>query len=281
MGTLAETFLEARPDETLDVGALEPILARVLASAQAAWPNLDVDSALFMRFLARLGPAATLEGRHLDDVYAACGCASGSNAAIAAVQARATPALERALTRLGASDELMPALWERLFTGATPRIATFTGAGPLEAWLRVSLTRAAIDQQRVKHRDVLLEDGDTELHQLADGDLELAFIERQYREAFRQAFLGALAGLEAEERNLLRLHYRDGLTVDQLAVVLGVHRATAARRVARCRAQVLDVTRVNLGEQLRLSTETAESLVRHLGANLDLSLSQALATPKQ
>ena len=52
------------------------------------------------------------------------------------------------------------------------------------------------------------------------------------RRANPEAFAKAIAGLDARERGLLRLHVVHGLSATAIAGVFGVHRATAKRWLA-------------------------------------------------
>lgn len=64
----------------------------------------------------------------------------------------------------------------------------------------------------------------------------------------------------------------DGLSLDQLARTEAVHRATAARRLQKVRAQVVSSVRRLLTARLKLSPSELESLVRLARSQLDLSL---------
>lgn len=258
---------------------LEAALQGALDAAHQAWPHLA--SALpddeFIRHLARHAPVPELRRRNVADLYLAAACAAGSSKAIALLEARVGPSLDRALSRIGGSDEVRSLLRERLFTREErrePRIAEYSGQGALDAWIRVAAVRLAIDLQRADKRRTTLEE--PEVARLAGADPELAFIRERYRGAFEEALRGALATLGAEERNLLRLHYLDGLTVDELAPIVGGHRSTAARKVARCRAALLTATRERLGTRLRLDSRELDSMVRLLRSHIHLSLSRIL-----
>jgi RNA polymerase sigma-70 factor (ECF subfamily) len=121
----------------------------------------------------------------------------------------------------------------------------------------------------------------TEAAELADRmrqpsvDPRLDDLRRRYRGDFAAAFRAALAALPVRERNLLRQHHMDGLTIDQLAGLYRVHRATAARWVARARTTLSGETRRRLMERLGVATQDADSIIRLVRSQLDLSLSAA------
>ncbi len=62
-------------------------------------------------------------------------------------------------------------------------------------------------------------------------DLELTYIKQRYRKEFRIAFQGAFQALDAQDRNLLRFNFIDGLNIEQIGAMTGVHRSTVARRI--------------------------------------------------
>lgn len=89
----------ARPD--LEQGAGHALLA-ALPAARAAWPDVHVDPARLVAFLApKLGePADPLAGLDLADLYLACACDDGDPAALVAFDRVFTPQLDRAVDQL-------------------------------------------------------------------------------------------------------------------------------------------------------------------------------------
>jgi RNA polymerase sigma-70 factor (ECF subfamily) len=87
----------------------------------------------------------------------------------------------------------------------------------------------------------------------------------------------AISTLDAEQRNLLRLHYLEGLTLDELAAFFGVHRATIARRVAEAREAVSDGMAERLKAALGLSAADLDSLLVLLRSQLEVSISACFA----
>jgi RNA polymerase sigma-70 factor (ECF subfamily) len=108
-------------------------------------------------------------------------------------------------------------------------------------------------------------------------DPELSYMKELYRQAFRQAFGAALAALEARDKNLLRQHVVDGLTVDELGPLYGVHRATAARWVQRAKEKLLHETRKQFMARARISSRECESVLRLVRSRIDVTLGRLLA----
>jgi RNA polymerase sigma-70 factor (ECF subfamily) len=76
----------------------------------------------------------------------------------------------------------------------------------------------------------------------------------------------------------LKLHFHEGVTLDELAQLQGVHRTTIARRIAAARKEIILRGRTQLRERLALSPSELESLMRLMADHLDLSLGGVLAS---
>ena len=83
-----------------------------------------------------------------------------------------------------------------------------------------------------------------------------------YRDAFKVAFGEAIGGLDARDKNVLRQHFVDGLTVDDLGKVYGVHRATAARWVQKAQGELLKSTRKRFAEHAKVGARECDSVLR-------------------
>ncbi len=99
---------------------------------------------------------------------------------------------------------------------------------------------------------------------------------RRYGEAFRTAFHDAFAKLSIEQRNVLALHFVDGLNLERIARILRVSRATAGRRVLDAKSGLLDAFLALLRERLKASPEEIESLLRVVQSTLYGSLARLL-----
>ena len=86
----------------------------------------------------------------------------------------------------------------------------------------------------------------------------------QYTAELKKAIRDAFAALEVRQRNLLRQHILDELTIDDLARLYRVHRATCARWLADARAELGKLTRKKLMTALGMPTNDLDSLLRFL-----------------
>src|SRR5262249_54950430 len=116
-------------------------VAQALAEARAAWPRVRFDEA---RFAARLAEQIATEGDldHAADLLLATACAAGDPAAHAALEEHYLADVPAALGRFRPSRdfvrEVLQALRTKLLVSTTgaPKIAEYSGRGPLAAWIR-------------------------------------------------------------------------------------------------------------------------------------------------
>jgi len=86
----------------------------------------------------------------------------------------------------------------------------------------------------------------------------------------------ALAALPEQPRALLRYSVVDGWTVDRIGALYGIHRATAARRVAAAREELGALIRAELAARLAISVDEVDSIVRLVQSRVDVSLERLL-----
>lgn len=253
-------------------------------SCRRAWPLLDVPWEEFFEHLFRHLPAdkplTELEHIwHVEDLYLAFACSRADAGALGMFFQLYEPDLRAAVARLRARadlDEVRQTVAQRMFasspTGA-PKVLEYSGRGELRAWFRVAVVRTLLDRKRAeKGRAKTLEEHQRLGFSSAPNDPETAYFKRLYREEFEQALRVSVQQLEAAERNVLRGYFAEDLTVDQLASALGIHRATAARRVSRAKDRLLELTRAELRRQLALSPNELESVLRLIKSQLHLSV---------
>jgi RNA polymerase sigma-70 factor (ECF subfamily) len=278
-------FAAVAPPEGESHEPLESQLGELLAAAAVAWPTLGVPAASFVQYLAERTPAgggaATLATLHASDLYVACACLRGDAAALRILEEQWLAPLEPALRRLvGAAQgaDALQLLRERLLLGDgdhAPRLGEYAGRGPLARWLRVAAMRTALNQRRGE-RELPASEAELVTMGPAGRDLEFDYIQARFREDFREAFVAAFAALDKRQRSLLRFHYGDGLTIEQVAQIHRVSRATMARWLAAARADLLAGTRREIAERHDLRASQVESLMRLLGSHVDVSLSAIL-----
>jgi RNA polymerase sigma-70 factor (ECF subfamily) len=269
------------------IADLDAVLTRLVDDARAAWPELTMDEAAFLAHLARrLSPEWTARDRLASvcaaDLFLAERCAAGERTAIELLLARLFPKLDGPLARVQSSsafiDDVKAALRELLLVdkeGAPAKIGEYSGRGALHSFLQVAAMRLAMRATRKLGREIATEDAALVAMQ-ASSDPELALLKESYRGDFKSAFVEAWRSLTSVERNLLRNHYLDGMTTEQVADLHSVHRATAVRWIARARERLFAATQAQLIERLGLARDEIDSLMRLVQSQLTLSLPRFL-----
>jgi RNA polymerase sigma-70 factor (ECF subfamily) len=225
---------------------------------------------------------------HAADLQLARALATGDAAALREFEARLVPEMKAALGRLrlpvGAADEVVQAMRVEMLVGGGdergPRIAEYEGRGELAAWLRVSATRAALKLLRKTQREETLDEVLLEHWPDTAPEPERA-MKSGYARELKAALAEAMAALEVRQRNLLRQHVLDDLTIDELALLYRVHRATCARWLADARADLARGTKRRLMGRLGAAAkaEEVDSLLRWLDSDIELSISRILRAP--
>ncbi len=268
---------------------LGEVLQRACAAMRAAWPTVALSDEVILDELAMRLPkepdadlVTALSTLHVADLYLAWACARGLPQALAELEDKLLPSVLPAIGRLGDRDfvaEAAQRLRTKLFVAdeGPPKIATYEGRGPLTAWLRATAMRTALNLlRRGRHDQPTTQAQESlELPGLA-GDPDLELLRERCVPEFRAAFASAVGALEPRERNLLRLHFIDGLSIDELGALHEVHRATAARWIASARDGIFDRVRAELGRRLRLTDSEFDSLVGAVRSQLDLSIGRWL-----
>lgn len=204
-----------------------------------------------------------LDSLHADDLCLIVGCERGDETAwsdlFEGYGATVRSAARAASSNEVMADELAHSIWADLH-GLKARedgkpagkLAYYSGAGSLGGWLRAVVGQLAIDQHRSQARLMQTEE-DADLERLAhNADAESERFSPFHaspspEEALASELAGAdvekalartLSGLDDEDRLLIKLYYFDGLRLREAGAVLGVHEATASRRLTRIHSEV-------------------------------------------
>lgn len=246
----------------------------VYAAAAGQYSGLAVTTHRFQTAWRRLCDSGDSPSPdHAADLYLALACLDGEPAAVATLEQRLMGQLTQ-LNRFRLSDDeartLVAETLSSLCTGAQPRLTRYSARGPLDAWLGVLLTRHALSLRTAKKAP---EDLDEVLlgSQATDGVPEVELLKQRFRGVFSDAFKAAIGALDVKQRNLLRQHYLDGLTLEELALLYRVHRATVARNLAEARTTLLELTRDEVAHRTAIGRLEVDSIVRLVQSHLDVS----------
>jgi RNA polymerase sigma-70 factor (ECF subfamily) len=253
--------------------------------AREVWPSLRVSEAQFRaRVAGGPGPARPA------DLYLALACEAGAAPALAAFEREVMAPLRAIVARAEADpavvDEVLQQVRVRVLVAdgdAPPRLAGYTGAGSLLSWLKVTALRLHADLRRGERAGPVPAGSDVvEVPALGGLPPERLLLDARWGAVLREALSGALRALPPRERALLRLHYVEGLALDQVGRTYGVHKSTVSRWLAAAREALLtaarDAVRARVGGA---DAREVQSLCEDLCSHLELSLSalHAVAGP--
>lgn len=248
--------------------------------------------------------AAFVDGLHADDLCLAVACQHGDQAAwselVEGYGATVKSAARAASPNEEMAEDLAQSIWAELHGLKTRadgqpagKLAYYSGAGSLGGWLRAVVGQLAIDRHRKEARLVHPEeDGDLDrlsresekesidgrvFHSVATPEETLAT--NLASAAVETAFARALQELEDEDRLLVKLYYFDGLRLREAGAVLGVHEATASRRLARIHGDIRKrVETILMSDHGWTHAEAARSLSQ-IAATLQMDVEPLLAAP--
>ena len=227
-----------------------------------------------------------------DDLCLIIACERGDEKAWNDLVERFTPtvrsAARSASSNEDAAEDLTQSIWAELYGLRTrkdgapaSKLAYYSGRGSLAGWLRAVVGQLAVDTFRKQSRLVQTEE-DTDLERLAHdanvGDVlagiptpEDSMANRFAEADMQQALNRALQELAAEDRLLVKLYYFDNLRLREAGAVLGVHEATASRRLTRIQTDLRKcVTKILIDERGWTAAETEKSFAE-VAQHLDIA----------
>jgi RNA polymerase sigma-70 factor (ECF subfamily) len=270
--------------------ALENKLQEHVDKGREAWPKVAIDPETFVAHLARHAkkadcPEAFVDTVHGSDLYLACGACRHDKAALAYFEEHFMTQVPLFIMRVRVGrdvvEDVQQKLRENLLLGRAaasgnadelqPKIAEYSGRGALGGWLRMAAVRTALNHIRSPATSEPVREDLS-----FSTDPELAYLKESARTEFGDAFRRVLEGLDPEQRTILRLHYVQGLTMDQLARLYKTPRSTVARRIAKVREQIVAETEALLREEWRLSPSAVASVIRQARSQLQLTITRLL-----
>jgi RNA polymerase sigma-70 factor (ECF subfamily) len=142
-------------------------------------------------------------------------------------------------------------------------------------------TRQALRRQCRARREQATDDDDLWQHLVSAEPRMFDHAKEFYRREFKRAFETALRALPDREKTLLRQQYLDRATLDELALLYRVHRATAARILGRARDLVLASTRDRLMAELDVPSQELDSILRMIWSRIEVSLRALRRGPRR
>jgi RNA polymerase sigma-70 factor (ECF subfamily) len=264
------------------MGDLQAAVAHAMDEGRGLWPDVALAPGTLDTYVRqRAIPEATVRAR-AGDLFLAAACDAGDSAALVAFERKYLVSLRSYVARLSLSDEMLDDLGQilriKLLVERPPRIGTYRGAGPLGAWVRVAAMRAAFDALGASAAErVARVDRDVLAARLAERAMPESELTRaRGRPLLESAVEEAIAALSDRDKALLRFHYIDGLSLEALASMQRVHRATVARWLAEVRAGLLRAVEAHMTVRLPMTSSEFRSLVGAVQEELQLSIARIL-----
>ena len=240
---------------------------QLIAEARAAHPDIDLPAEEFDKAMAAAdgdAPAA--------DIWLARAALLGVPGAVDRLEEQCISGLRSTLARFevgsASLDDALQTTRQKLLVGpdgGPGKLAQYTGKGSLRGFVRIIAAREVVALAR--RADARTRRSEPDLEELVnDSDPELLSLKARYGEEFKAAFEMAIAQLEPRQRNLLRHQLIDDLGIDAIGALYGVHRATAARWLARAREDLFDGTVTELSQRLSLPAPEIQSVIRIIGS---------------
>jgi len=287
--------LLARADETYHLN-VEDILPRITACVQKYLLKDAPDSSdqSIVEFLDQL---------QASDLCLAIACERGESSAWTDLVERYSPTVRSAARSAAgnedAAEDLTQSIWAelhglRLREDGRPasKLAYYSGRGSLAGWLRAVVSQLAVDQHRKQSRLVQTED-DADFDRIASEasddkqaagtpssspNPENALAGKLARTEMERALASAIHEMDDEDRLLVKLYYFDNLRLREAGAVLGVHEATASRRLTRVHAALRDRVEKILTSQHGWSIAETRSAFAEVALHLETDLEPLLAT---
>jgi RNA polymerase sigma-70 factor, ECF subfamily len=263
-------------------------------AGRRAWPRIALDAAAFAVWAREAAVEHESLATRGEDLYLVAGCIAQDPQAILAFEKSFLAVITRRAGRVpltpDQADELRQQLRVTLLLGPGAKVKTFKGQGPLRAWVQVCAVRLALTMVSnggsagsgggaaaggATPADAALID---ELVS-RDASQELLSMKARYRDAFQGALENCFSTLPPRQKTLLRMHFLEGMSIDEMGQVFGVHRATAARWLVAIRKQVLEELSRQVQFDLRTSSSEFASLFRLVRSDVRLSLHRILDLP--
>jgi RNA polymerase sigma-70 factor, ECF subfamily len=156
----------------------------------------------------------------------------------------------------------------------TSKLASYTGRGSLEGWLRTVIAQEHINRYRRQRRLVSLDEETEEGIQFATPESEPTIAVDPRVEAATDE---VLAALPSEDRFVLASYFLDERTLAEIARTLGVHESTISRKVDKLAKSLRKQILAALGRRgmsRRQAQEALEVDVRDLRVNIRSRLAQ-------
>ena len=260
------------------------------------------------KYILRDDPQASLEviqdfidKLQADDLCLIVACEQGNQKAwtdlVERFSATVRSAARSASSNEEGAEDLAQSIWAelhglRLREDGKPagKLAYYSGRGSLAGWLRAVVAQLAIDQHRKQSRlvqteedadfDRIIQHGQDEHTWSGHGQApnpELQISTKLAGAQLQKALAESVKQMSAEDRLLVKLYYFDGLRLYEAGALLGVHEATASRRLTRIHKELRQQVQTALIEQDGWTKPETERAFSEVAVSLEADLEPLLA----
>lgn len=236
-----------------------------------------------------------------DDLCLIIACERGDEKAWEDLVANFDSTVKSAARKISSNNEdaedLASSIWAELYGlrvdadgNKKSKLAYYSGRGSLAGWLRAVVSQLAVDQFRKQSKFVQIEE-DREFENLANEasqgennhfgshteNPEDLLTEKQTESDVSEALSAAIAGLEAEDRLILKLYYFDDLKLKDIAATFGYHEATASRKLTRVQTEIRKGVEKGLRERHGWTDSEVKRHLSETAASLGINLETMFA----
>lgn len=164
------------------------------------------------------------------------------------------------------------------------KLSYYSGRGSLAGWLRAVVSQLAVDQHRKQSRFVQTEedsDFDRMASQGSEGtdwtsqtvvSPEVELSNKVAGNEMQKALATSIKHLPADDRLLVKLYYFDGLRLKEAGAVLGVHEATASRRLTKIHSDLRRQVETELVEEKGWTRDETARAFSEIGLHLEADI---------
>lgn len=284
-GSIFLRYLSDVDQACLDAAQIALVIEEKWKVGNSTFPHIEVSLENFESALGRHAKlcVSVLGSIHAADFFIVVGALQKDPKALRALEELHLAQLHLGLLRWTTEEralDVVSSVREALVVGSkghNPKLQSYAGTIPLSAWLRLVARRTLISASR-RQTPSFVDDSGGALEHIEDqrATPEHEVLIRRHRLHVQSAIESACADLSVSERDLLRWHLVDGLGIDAIAPMLGVHRATTARMIHRAKSLLRRTIRQELRAQLKIGESSLDSLLASLEDEIEFSISKVL-----
>lgn len=219
------------------------------------------------------------EVKDVSELFLISACCAGNAKALAYFRSRYLDPISGLRRMKLSSDELEDAKQRAMVKLLVPdaesriKLQRYGGLGNIGMLVRVVVAREALNALRANKQLAHTTEANVADAQKYVGPLEA--LRRAEQESLLKTALGAsLKALTPRDQNLIRMHLKDGVTLETLAKIHGVHKTTVVRWLLKARAALFTELQKSLRETTGMGASEVRNFALSINSRMNLSLSR-------